>query len=294
MANSNGMSSDRSPLVSVVIPHKGPDAGLNQCLAALRNQTFGESKVEVLVVLNEPKDRRESMNIDPRISLLWQPFGGVYSARNVGLLAARANILAFTDSDTIPTPYWIEAGLQCLEKGATLVAGNILVTSRFSPPTPSACYEMLFSFDQEKYARFGQSTTANLFVSSAVFLRHGLFSGDAYTGEDFDWTDRVTRAGETMVFCPVATVFHPARESMSDLVAKAKRDSFPPELHGGWLSLLSYGLRRWSRRFAVPPSAKRIRRVGMKGTALALCVAASLQGIKGYLYLRAMIRRINV
>jgi len=280
--------------VSVVIPHKGPDAGLNQCLAALRNQTFGESKVEVLVVLNEPKDRRESMNIDPRISLLWQPFGGVYSARNVGLLAAHANILAFTDSDTIPAPYWIEAGLQCLEKGATLVAGNILVTSRFSPPTPSACYEMLFSFDQEKYARFGQSTTANLFVSSAVFLRHGLFSGDAYTGEDFDWTDRVTRAGETMVFCPVATVFHPARESMSDLVAKAKRDSVPPELHGGWLSLVSYGLRRWSRRFAVPPSAKRIRRVGMKGTALALCVAASLQGIKGYLYLRAMIRRINL
>lgn len=294
MANSNVVSSDRSPLVSVVIPHKGPDAGLDQCLAALRNQTFSESKFEVLVVLNEPKDRRESMNIDSKISVLWQPSGGVYSARNLGLLAARANVLAFTDSDTIPTPYWIEAGFQCLEKGATLVAGNILVTSRFSPPTPSACYEMLFSFDQEKYARFGQSTTANLFALSAVFQKHGLFSGDAQTGEDFDWTDRATRAGETMAFCPVAAVLHPARESMSELVLKAKRDSVPPELYAGWVSLVSYGSRRWFRRFAVPPSAKRIRRVGMKGTALALCVAASLQGIKGYLYLRAMIRRINL
>lgn len=214
-----------NPLVSVVIPHRGSDTTLEACLRAVRTQTYPQNRVEVLVVLNEPTQRDLGLMLNPGEQALWQPHYFSYSARNLGVAHTLGDIIAFTDSDTVPYQNWLRAGVDAITAGADLVAGHIDLTFSSKPLTPAACYEKLFAFDQEKNVRSGYSTTANLFTRSSLFTEVGVFDVRAHTGADFAWTRKAVARGARLIYSPAATVSHPARESMGELFAKAKRTS---------------------------------------------------------------------
>ena len=213
------------PSVSVVIPHQGPDECLEFCLDALRSQVYPRGSTQILVVLNEASKRDLSINLHPGEELLWQPHYFSYAARNLGVTHATGDIIAFTDSDTIPDVNWLRHGVDAISAGADLVAGQIDLTFSSSKLTPAACYEKLFAFDQEKNASSGYSTTANLLVRSSLFTTVGLFYEHAHTGADFEWTSKAVAAGGRLVYEPAAVVSHPARESMTELLIKARRTS---------------------------------------------------------------------
>jgi len=211
-----------------VIPHRGDDTTLGYCLEALRQQTYPRDLFEVLVVLNEQDRRSFECELHAGESALWEPRYFSYSARNLGIENARGDVIAFTDSDTIPSPYWIMEGVTALrEFPADLVAGQITVTSSKARPSPLALYELMFAFDQEKNVGGGYSTTANLFATRRIFAEYGLFEETASTGEDFEWTRAAVNGGKTLVYAPRALVRHPARESWSDILAKARRTTLP-------------------------------------------------------------------
>lgn len=213
----------KTPLVSVVIPHRGLDECLESCLTALRNQDYPRGNIQILVVLNEATRRDLTINLHPGETLLWQPHYFSYAARNLGVAHATGDIIAFTDSDTIPGERWMTAGVGAILAGADLVAGQIDLTFSSQRLSPAACYEKLFAFDQKKNVTSGYSATANLFARSSVFTTVGLFDEHAQTGEDFAWTKKTVSSGARLVYSPAAIVSHPARESMGELFAKAKR-----------------------------------------------------------------------
>jgi cellulose synthase/poly-beta-1,6-N-acetylglucosamine synthase-like glycosyltransferase len=217
------MKKSQTPLVSIVIPHRGADGPLRLCIEALRQQTYPASQIEILSVINEPIRRNPIFELKSNEKILWEPDYYSYAARNKGIEASKGSIIALTDSDTIPDPDWIEKGTQALLDGPDLVAGAIRLSFSTSPLTPSACYEKLFAFDQEKNANRGRSATANLFVKRVVFDTHGLFDSLAESGEDFEWTSKATLAGSTLVYSPHASVAHPARETWKELIHKARR-----------------------------------------------------------------------
>ena len=111
--------------------------------------------------------------------------------------------------------------------GADMVAGRIDLTFTRQPLTPAACYEKLFSFDQEKNVSLGRATTANLFLHKAVFTQLGLFATEAQSGEDFAWTIRAAHAGSSLKYSASAIVFHPARETWKELLEKTTRKAEP-------------------------------------------------------------------
>jgi len=211
--------------VSVVIPHQGSDTALESCLEALRRQTFPRARTEVLLVLNEktPRDLHISLHHGERV--LWQPEHFSYAARNLGVTHAAGDIIAFTDSDTIPDVDWLRHGVDAISAGADLLAGQINLTFSSERLTPAACYEKLFAFDQEKNVSSSYSTTANLFARASLFDEVGLFDQRALTGADFEWTKKAVAAGARLIYAPNAVVSHPARESMAELFTKAKRTS---------------------------------------------------------------------
>jgi len=213
------------PDVAVVIPHRGADDYLAQCLDALRNQTYPSHKINITIVLNEPSARPVGFSLRDNETLLWHPQHFSYAARNAGIMSSNSDIIALTDSDTVPSHDWIARGVEAIMSGPDIVAGKVELTFAVTPLTPAACYEKLFAFDQEKNVTSGYSATANLFARSSVFTTVGPFDEHAHTGEDFAWTRKAVSSGAHLIYSPEVIVSHPARESMRELFLKAKRTS---------------------------------------------------------------------
>ncbi|MEM8761253.1 MAG: glycosyltransferase family A protein, partial [Pseudomonadota bacterium] len=99
------------PGISVIIPVFNDAGGLARCLDALARQTDA-APFEVIVVDNgsDPPLDPATLPALPSLRLIRETAPGSYAARNAGIAAARAAILAFTDADCRPRPDWLAAG----------------------------------------------------------------------------------------------------------------------------------------------------------------------------------------
>jgi len=137
-----------SPAVSVVIPTCGRRALLRRCLDAVLAQELDGASFEVIVVddghdsetlhmirelQNEPV--AEGDRPAPDILYLRPRSGrGPAVARNRGWRNARAELIAFTDDDTVPQPGWLASGLATMAQApAWSAACGRVVVPRASP-----------------------------------------------------------------------------------------------------------------------------------------------------------------
>lgn len=93
---------DSFPELSVVVPIYDVEDYLPECLDSLIGQTF--KNLEIICVNDGSPDNcieilREYERKDSRIIVIDKPNGGVSSARNVGMRAAKAEYLTFVDPD---------------------------------------------------------------------------------------------------------------------------------------------------------------------------------------------------
>lgn len=96
-----------STLVSVVVPCFNAAVTLSRTLASARAQTH--ERLEIIVVDDGSTDGSAEVakahgRIDPRVTVLRQPNGGVAAARNAGISAARGRFVAPLDADDIWHP----------------------------------------------------------------------------------------------------------------------------------------------------------------------------------------------
>ena len=92
--------------VSVVVPARNEERFLPACLEALRRQTLGD--FELIVVDSASSDRTGEIAraFGARVIRLEKP--GVSRARQAGFEAAKGDVIASTDADTIVPPDWLE------------------------------------------------------------------------------------------------------------------------------------------------------------------------------------------
>lgn len=211
-----------TPRVSVIIPHYNDLVGLDACLAALEQQTRRPDEV-VVADNNSPQGEAGIAKvIAGRARLTIVPERGAGPARNGGVAASTGQILAFTDSDCLPEPEWLAAGLAALDS-ADFAGGRMKVlVDDDERMTPTEAFERVFAFDNETYVlRRGFTVTANLFCSRAVFDAVGGFR--VGVSEDADWCFRAREKGFRLGYAPGAVVGHPARRNWSELLRKWRR-----------------------------------------------------------------------
>lgn len=212
------------PSVSIIMPHYNDLGGLNACLAALELQTMPSHRYEIIVVDNMSPCGEAAVRecVAGRARLIFSREKGAGPTRNAGIAEARHELLAFVDSDCVPAPGWLEAGIAALAR-ADVIGGEMRVSVRCPGKRSGAeAFEQVFAFNNERYVRQEQFTvTANLFTRRALFDSVGGFR--TAVSEDTDWCRRAVAAGYSIDYEPMAIMHHPARIDWGQLVRKWAR-----------------------------------------------------------------------
>lgn len=235
------------PYVSVIVPFFRGTESLEGCLDALCEQEYPDDRYEIIIVNNgSPEDISWIRTDYPVVRVIDESHPGSYAARNRGIDVSLGEVLAFTDSDCIPSRYWISEGVRMLSRPEHpgLVGGRIQYFFQ-DPEKPNSVelYDSIrymqqeFNISQSRYA-----ATANMFTTRAVVDNVGLFDSAVKSGGDRDWGQRVANAGYLLAYAPEATVLHPARHTFKQLFRKSIRVVGG---HHDWKSRSEYDPWKW-------------------------------------------------
>lgn len=213
----------KPPAISVIVPHYQDLERLDLCLSALMAQRC-DRDFEVVVSDNASPcgETAVARVIAGRARLTVATEKGAGPTRNAGVAASRGAVLAFTDSDCIPDPGWLAAGMAMLESCDFVGGKMIVLVPDAARMNGVEAFESVFAFNNRRYVeQEGFTVTANLFCPRAVFDRVGGFR----TGlsEDLEWCHRATAAGYRIGYAESAVVGHPARADWVELVGKWRR-----------------------------------------------------------------------
>ncbi|MEV0532426.1 glycosyltransferase family 2 protein [Kitasatospora sp. NPDC050463] len=232
--------------VSVVVATHNREDMLRQCLdSVLRN---GYPHVEVIVVDSAPSsDAAERLIRDGyagRVRYLREPVAGVARAHNRALAAARGEVIAIADDDTLVDPRWISTLVEVFRSDDRVgcVTGLIL-PAELETPAQAALHEhgsfdkgfatrswslrrppadRLFPFTAGKFG-----SGANMAFRTDVLRAFGGFDpligtgSPAYGGHDLLAFFQVIANGHTLVYQPEAIVWHRHRQTEEALLNQA-------------------------------------------------------------------------
>lgn len=196
---------------SIVVPAYNAAKTLAECLEACSSQNV---PVQVIVVDDGSTDRTAAIVREHPVEYLYQDNAGPASARNFGARAAKAHVVAFTDSDCVPEPNWIEALLKGFVSGAAAVGGTYGIAN-----PESLLPRMIHAEIRLRHERFSGDVdflgSFNVAYDRERFWDVGGFDEDfkAASGEDNDLAYRLADRGNRLRFTRDAVVkhYHPQR-----------------------------------------------------------------------------------
>ncbi len=244
------MNKNKTMLVTVIIPVYNDTKRLKLCLQALNKQTLGNNNFEIIVIDNNSQNPVSSIcSTNNNVTILTEKKAGSYIARNSGIKHASGKYIAFTDSDCIPEPNWLENGIKQLQKNKNigLIGGRIhLFYQNPNHLSFSEIYEKHTAFQQQRYIeQYNFAATANMFTRKELFYEVGLFNEKLKSSGDKEWGERVFNSQYQLVYADNVVVQHPARHSLKELYSKRIRVIGGAETlrnKTGILSIIDYDL----------------------------------------------------
>lgn len=216
-------------------------SSLARCLEALDMQST--SKTLTVILCNDSSEplkvRQDWPNLD--LQCLQGPFGGPAAARNAGVLASSAEVVLFTDDDTVPAADWVSTAASYFADGG---AGLIALEGRVVTERHNALRHRSVAADNAGYF-----LTCNMAYSRMALVEIGGFDESfPYPHcEDVDLGLRVLAAGHVR-FAPDLVVEHPVTaQALKAAVGRAAWLSSEWRLH---LKHPQTRPPRWGRRLA--------------------------------------------
>lgn len=214
---------------SVIVPTYR-DPNLDLCLLALSEQSLCKSLFEVILINNDPDGDiqiPDTLFDVINLKILREEIPGSYAARNMGILHASGEILAFTDSDCIPSIDWLNNAYNKFRDNENskigILAGRIILFYNDEENLSAAeVYEKYTAFKQEEYVVEGNCLTANWFSYRTIILEFGGFNSQLKSNGDTDLSLKISQKYD-IIYDSEIVVRHPARYSVPDLVSKYRR-----------------------------------------------------------------------
>ena len=189
-----------NPRITVVLPAYNEENFIGATLKSLVNQTY--KNFELIVVDNNSTDRTAEVAEKYGACVIVEKQKGVAKARNAGFSAARARIIASTDSDSIVPQNWVERIVTEFEKDDSLVAFGGLSNLYSGPVSARAAGRYLFKafWVIDKILSGGWNLSGfNMAVQKDAFLAIGGFNTSLTMGEDIDLAKRLREVGKVYV-----------------------------------------------------------------------------------------------
>ena len=205
-------------LISVIVPVYKSEAFLGKCVESLLAQSFQDFEL-LLVDDGSPDDSGAMCDAyaakDSRVRVIHKPNGGVSSARNAGLDAARGDYVVFVDSDDYVDPSYLEGLLLPLREQAE--PEKTLVITDYQPFTPNGDEKR--SFPQPFTVGLSEAAPqtfrdlifgfrlfppyCKLYRREIIEANHLRFDTSIRTAEDFDFNMRYVAHVETICYSPI-------------------------------------------------------------------------------------------
>ena len=182
-------------LVSVILPFRGNVEQVQECVDSLKRQRY--KNIEVILVSDRVKWKDEK---DKRLKSVHDPkFQGVGEKRNAGTKRAKGDIFFFLDSDCTVKPDTISILVRIFDTIDTdAISGKPLAPKRGNllGIATGIEYEDRFNRMGENYVDIAATTCfavrKEAFKSMGGFKDYSLKEA---TGEDWDFSKRLTKAG---------------------------------------------------------------------------------------------------
>ncbi|MDZ7721593.1 MAG: glycosyltransferase [candidate division KSB1 bacterium] len=204
---------------SVIIPSYDQKHVIFDALTSVMRQRTS-FEYEVIVVESTGDDTADLIEERfPEIRVIRLPqraFPG--TARNQAIKVARGDYLAFTDTDCIVHPDWLEQLLMSHERGYPVIGG--MVKNGTPGDILGTCDYLLEFSDLIKPKETLDNThfgTCNLSFSRDVFSEHGLFI-DQVKGSDSLYCRQIERKGLALFYQPEAVIWHKNRTNLKKIM----------------------------------------------------------------------------
>ena len=205
------------PMVSAVICAYNAADTLDDCLTSLERLTYPD--YEIILVNDGSRDRTSEIgHSHPRVRVIDIPNRGLSAARNVGLAAARGEIVAYTDADTRVDRDWLTFLVQPFLVSNVVGSGGPNVV----PPDDSPIAQCIARAPGgPTHVLLDDRTAEHVPGCNMAFRRDALLAIGGFNpiylraGDDVDVSWRLQGRGWTIGFASAALVWHRHRASIA-------------------------------------------------------------------------------
>lgn len=200
------------PAVSVVVPTRGRAGYLATALASITAQRL-DAEFELLVVDDGCGDETARAAAAAGVARERTRTRGLNGARNTGIAATTAPLIAFVDDDVRVPPGWLAAIVEGARRHPEAEAFAGPIRPSLEGPAPRSCGREappittldLGPEDRETDIAWG----ANLIVRRSAVERIGAFDPDIpFYGDEADWVQRLRAAGGRVAYLAAAGLDH--------------------------------------------------------------------------------------
>ncbi len=227
-----------APFISVIVPVRNEAAFIGHTLGQLVSQDYDSDRFEVLVADGRSTDVTRAMVCEmarhhPQVRLLDNPKRWSSAGRNVGVRAARGDIVVVIDGHCeIDNPRYLweladafaRSGAACIGRPQPLdVSQATLFQQAVALARSSPLGHQPASFIYSALERFVPPQSVAVAYRREVFAQVGLFDESFDACEDVEFNHRVGRAGLTCFFTPKVQVSYQPRDTLPGLFKQMVR-----------------------------------------------------------------------
>ena len=211
--------------ISLIIPVKNVEDKIERCLEAVFEQTT--KPFEVIVVDGHSREKTVENARKFPVKILYEDYGTVGGARQVGVENAKGDYIAFTDADCIPEKKWLENLIKEFDEGIIGIGGGTKNIGKglWEKSIALALDSFLGSANSVqdrvfKEKRFVKSISGcNSIYRKEDLIKVGGFNVGLSINEETELNKRLTKIGK-LLYTPNAIVLHNQNRNLRDFAKR--------------------------------------------------------------------------